>query len=69
MKTAPSNATVLNTTVLSNFAHVDRVELLPELPRLVTSDGSSTNSDFGTVERVVRPDSRVSPQGSGPERT
>ena len=32
----PSNATVLNTTVLSNFAQVDHVELLLDLPRLVT---------------------------------
>jgi predicted nucleic acid-binding protein len=30
------NATVLNTTVLSNFAQVDHVELLLDLPRLVT---------------------------------
>lgn len=34
----PSNATVLNTTVLSNFAQVDHVELLLDLPRLVTVD-------------------------------
>jgi len=32
----PGNATVLNTTVLSNFAQVDHVELLIDLPRLVT---------------------------------
>lgn len=32
----PSDATVLNTTVLSNFAQVDHVELLLDLPRLVT---------------------------------
>ena len=32
----PGNATVLNTTVLSNFAQVDHVELLLDLPRLVT---------------------------------
>lgn len=48
MKTAPSNATVLNTTVLSNFAHVDRVELLPELPRLVTVDAVRTELDEGS---------------------
>lgn len=33
-----TNATVLNTTVLSNFAQVDAVELLPRLPRVVTVD-------------------------------
>ncbi|PSP54895.1 twitching motility protein PilT [Halobacteriales archaeon QS_1_67_19] len=38
MTGAPQNATVLNTTVLSNFAHVDHVELLLELPRVVTVD-------------------------------
>ncbi|SEA39773.1 Predicted nucleic acid-binding protein, contains PIN domain [Haloplanus vescus] len=32
----PTNATVLNTTALSNFAQVDHVELLLDLPRLVT---------------------------------
>jgi predicted nucleic acid-binding protein len=32
----PPNATVLNTTVLSNFAQMDHVELLLELPRVVT---------------------------------
>lgn len=35
MTEAPTNATVLNTTVLSNFAQVDRAELLLDLPRLV----------------------------------
>ncbi|PSP93274.1 twitching motility protein PilT [Halobacteriales archaeon QS_4_62_28] len=34
----PTNATVLNTTVLSNFAQVDHVESLLDLPRLVTVD-------------------------------
>ncbi len=34
----PTNATVLNTTVLSNFAHVATVELLLDLPRVVTVD-------------------------------
>jgi len=34
----PGNATVLNTTALSNFAQVDRIELLLNLPRLVTVD-------------------------------
>jgi predicted nucleic acid-binding protein len=38
MTDIPTNATVLNTTVLSNFAHVDHVKLLLNLPRLVTVD-------------------------------
>lgn len=36
MTELPSNATVLNTTVLSNFAQVAHVEVLLNLPRLVT---------------------------------
>lgn len=36
MTEAPANATVLNTTVLSNFAQVEHVELLLDLPRLIT---------------------------------
>jgi predicted nucleic acid-binding protein len=36
MTGAPEAATVLNTTVLSNFAQVTHVELLLDLPRLVT---------------------------------
>lgn len=31
-----TGATVLDTSVLSNFAHVDRIELLSPLPRVVT---------------------------------
>lgn len=38
MTAPPESATVLNTTALSNFAHVDHVELLFDLPRLVTVD-------------------------------
>ena len=34
--TPPAHPTVLNTTVLSNFAQVDHVELLVALPRVVT---------------------------------
>jgi predicted nucleic acid-binding protein len=34
----PAHATVLDATVLSNFAQVDHVELLLDLPRLVTVD-------------------------------
>ena len=33
---SPHRATVLDTSVLSNFAHVDRVELVCTLPRSVT---------------------------------
>jgi len=38
MTAPPPQATVLNTTVLSNFAQIDRIELLVDLPRLVTVD-------------------------------
>ncbi|WP_018256536.1 twitching motility protein PilT [Halomicrobium katesii] len=48
MTEAPENATVLNTTVLSNFAHVDNVELLLELPRLVTVDAVQTELAEGS---------------------
>lgn len=34
----PESATVLNTTVLSNFAQINRIKLLLDLPRLVTVD-------------------------------
>ncbi|WP_226023016.1 twitching motility protein PilT [Halomicrobium salinisoli] len=43
----PSNATVLNTTVLSNFAQVDRIELLLDLPRLVTVDAVQKELEDG----------------------
>ena len=36
MTELPHDPTVLNTTVLSNFAHVDHVDLLVDLPRVVT---------------------------------
>lgn len=46
--TGPSrNATVLNTTVLSNFAQVDRVKLLLDLPRLVTVDAVQKELEDG----------------------
>lgn len=38
MTTPPTAATVLDTSVFSNFAQVDRVELLSALPRVVTVD-------------------------------
>lgn len=47
MTDAPRNATVLNTTVLSNFAHVDHVELLLALSRVVTVDAVQTELDEG----------------------
>lgn len=42
------DATVLNTTVLSNFAHIDRIELLLDLPRLVTVDAVYEELEAGT---------------------
>lgn len=57
----PTNATVLNTTVLSNFAQVDRAELLLDLPRLVTvaavqdelESGAETHSYIGHALAVL----------------
>lgn len=43
----PENATVLNSTVLSNFAHVDGVELLLNLPRVVTVEAVYTELTEG----------------------
>lgn len=48
MNAAPEAATVFNTTVLSNFAHVDDVALLLELPRPVTVDALQTELEEGT---------------------
>jgi predicted nucleic acid-binding protein len=64
MTTPPRNATVLNTTVLSNFAHVQRVELLEDLPRLVTvpavrtelEDGVETHSYLANALTVLEED-------------
>ena len=47
MTGTPTNATVLNTTVLSNFAQVDHVELLLDLPRLVTVDAVREELEAG----------------------
>ena len=52
MTDLPRDPTVLNTTVFSNFAHVDHVDLLVELPRVVTvpaverelAEGAGTHS-------------------------
>lgn len=52
MTAPPDAATVLNTTVLSNFAHVDDVELLLALPRLVTVDAVQTELEEGTETHV-----------------
>lgn len=54
----PGNPTVLNTTVLSNFAQVDHIELLLDLPRLVTVDAVHQKLEDGAethlyVERAV----------------
>lgn len=61
MTAPPREATVLNTTVLSNFAHVDHVELLLDLPRIVTVDaveeeleeGAETHRYLEHAEAVV----------------
>ncbi|MFC6614846.1 twitching motility protein PilT [Halopenitus salinus] len=48
MTTSPRKPTVLNTTVLSNFSHVDSVELLVDLPRIVTVDAVRDELEDGT---------------------
>lgn len=48
MSGPPRNATVLNTTVLSNFAHVGRVELLFDLPQVATVEAVQRELDDGT---------------------
>lgn len=47
MTDVPTNATVLNATALSNFAQVDRAELLLDLPRLVTVDAVQEELEAG----------------------
>jgi len=47
MTAPPDNATVLNTTALSNFAHVQRIDLLEDLPRLVTVPAVRTELEVG----------------------
>lgn len=47
MTETPSRATVLDTSVLSNFAHVDRVELLLDLPRLTTVEAVRAELEAG----------------------
>lgn len=48
MTEAPRNPAVLNTTVLSNFAQVDAVELLLTLPRVVTVDAVRRELEEGS---------------------
>lgn len=48
MTAPPANATVLNTTALSNFAQVDHLDLLLTLPRLVTVEAVRAEIDAGT---------------------
>ncbi len=47
MTDPPESATVLDTTVLSNFAQVDHVDLLLDLPRPVTVDAVQEELEAG----------------------
>ena len=47
MTRPPAHATVLDTTVLSNFAHIDHVEPLLDLPRPVTVDAVRDELEAG----------------------
>jgi hypothetical protein len=47
MTGVPGNATVLDAIVLSKFVRVDAVELLLELPRVVTLDEVATELERG----------------------
>jgi hypothetical protein len=49
----PRNATVLNTTVLSNFAQVDHVELLLDVPRIATVDAVKHELEDGHLKRWI----------------
>jgi predicted nucleic acid-binding protein len=49
MTTTQENPTVLDTSVLSNFAQVNHVELLLDLPRLVTVDAVQEELAAGTT--------------------
>jgi len=45
MTGAPTEATVLDTSALSNFAHVDRLDLLADSPESSLSSPSSGSSN------------------------
>lgn len=45
----PRNATVLDTTVLSNFAQVDHVDLVLQLPRCVTVEAVRAELEAGAT--------------------
>ena len=54
----PDRPTILDTSVLSNFAHVDRVELLDDLPRLATVEAVRAELNVGVethpyLERAI----------------
>jgi len=58
MTDLPDRATVLDTSVLSNFAHVDRLDVLVDLPRVVTVEAVRKELQEGTethgyLERAV----------------
>ncbi|EMA61466.1 PilT domain-containing protein [Halorubrum lipolyticum DSM 21995] len=58
MTRPPAEAIVLDTSVLSNFAHVDRLDLLVSLPRVVTVAAVERELEIG------RRNSPVSRRGS-----
>jgi len=58
MTGSPDRPTVLDTSVLSNFAHVDRIDVLDDLPRLATVEAVRMELDDGIethsyLERAV----------------
>lgn len=60
MTDAPTEATVLDTSALSNFAHVDRLDLLANLPRTVTVPAVERELESG-VETHPYLDAAVEP--------
>ena len=63
MTRLPAEATVLDTSVLSNFAHVDRLDLVAGLPRVVTVAAVERELDSGVETHWT--DTRI---GSGSSR-